>query len=67
MSPANVLKLDLNSTRWMPKLVSIDDQNHAALTLQSLRATIGPLQANCSNFVNYHRDLNIAIFVLQNI
>ena len=46
MSPANVLKLDLNSTRWMPKLVSIDDQNHAALTLQSLRATIGPLQAN---------------------
>ena len=30
----------------MPKLVSIDDQNHTALTLQALRATNGPLQAN---------------------
>ena len=29
----------------MPKLASIDDQRYAALTLQSLRVTIGPLQA----------------------
>ena len=29
-SPANVLKLDLNSARWMPKLVSIDAQSYAA-------------------------------------
>ena len=28
----------------MPKLVSIDNQNHAALTSQSLLATIGPLK-----------------------
>ena len=40
----HVLKLDLNSARWMPKLVSIDAQSYPALTLQSLRATIGPLQ-----------------------
>ena len=42
----SVLKLDLNSVRWMPKLASIDDQSYAALTLQSLRATIGLLQAD---------------------
>ena len=28
----------------MPKAVNIDDQNHAVLTSQSLRAAIGPLQ-----------------------
>ena len=44
----HVLKLDLNSARWMPKLVSIDAQSYAALTSQSLRATIGPLRDNCS-------------------
>ena len=43
----NVLKLDLNSARWMPKLVSIDAQSYAASPSQSLRATIGPLQDNC--------------------
>ena len=42
----HVLKLDLNSARWMPKLVSIDAQSYQALTSQSLRATIGPLQDN---------------------
>ena len=42
----NVLKLDLNSARWMPKLVSIDAQSYAASPSQSLRATIGPLQDN---------------------
>ena len=42
-----VLKLDLNSARWMPKLVvSIDAQSYPALTSQSLRATIGALQDN---------------------
>ena len=46
----HVLKLDLNSARWMPKLVSIDAQSYAALTSQSLRATIGPLQDNWSLF-----------------
>ena len=45
----SVLKLDLNSARWMPKLVSIDDQRYAALTLQSLRVTIGPLQASTTS------------------
>ena len=39
----HVLKLDLNSTWWMPKLVSIDAQSYAALMSQSLPATIGPL------------------------
>ena len=42
----HVLKLDLNSAQWMPKLVSIDAQGYRALTSQSLRATIGPLQDN---------------------
>ena len=42
----HVLKLDLNSARWTPKLVSIDAQSYPALTSQSLRATSGPLQDN---------------------
>ena len=46
----HVLKIDLNSARWMPKLVSIDAQSYAALTSQSLRAAIGPLQDNWSLF-----------------
>ena len=33
----------------MPKLVSIDDQRYAAFTLQSLRCTIGPLQASITS------------------
>ena len=33
----------------MPKLVSIDDQRYAALTLQSLRVMIGPLQASTTS------------------
>ena len=33
----------------MPKLVSVDDQRYAALTLQSLRVTIGPLQASTTS------------------
>ena len=33
----------------MPKLVSIDDQRYAALTLQSLRVTIGPLQVSTTS------------------
>ena len=37
----HVLKLDLNSAQWMPKLVSIDAQSYPAFTSQSLRATIG--------------------------
>ena len=45
----SVLKPDLSSARWMPKLVSIDDQRYAALTLQSLRVTIGPLQASITS------------------
>ena len=42
----HVLKLDLNSARWMPKLVSIDAQSYPALMSHSLRATLGPLQDN---------------------
>ena len=42
----HVLKLDLNSARWMPKLVSIDALSYAALTSQTLLATIDPCQAN---------------------
>ena len=33
----------------MPKLLSIDDQRYAVLTLQSLRVTIGPLQASTTS------------------
>ena len=33
----------------MPKLVSIDDQRYAALTLQSLCVTIDPLQASTTS------------------
>ena len=33
----------------MPKLVNIDDQRYAALTLQSLRVMIGPLQASTTS------------------
>ena len=33
----------------MLKLVSIDDQRYAALTLQSLRVTTGPLQASTTS------------------
>ena len=46
--PDTYSNLILNSTRWMPKLVSIDAQSYATLTSQSLRATIGPLQDNWS-------------------
>ena len=42
----HVLKLDLNSARWMAKLVSIDTQSYPSLTSQFLHATIGPLQDN---------------------
>ena len=41
---------DTCSARWMPKLVSIDAQSYAALTSQSLRAIIGPMQDNWSLF-----------------
>ena len=43
------LKLDFNSTRWMPNLVSLDAQSYAALAWQSLRATISPLLDNLSH------------------
>ena len=49
-SLANVLKPDLNSAQWMPKLVNIDDQNHAAVTSQSLPAMISLLKDNWPPF-----------------
>ena len=64
----SVLKLDLNSARWMPKLVSIDAQSYPALTSPSLRATIGPLQDNgplihfvigISGILPYNRNVNL--------
>ena len=64
----HVLKLDLNSARWMPKLVS-----YAALTSQSLRATSGPLQDNWSLFhyvigilgiLPYNRNVTLQAFEL---
>ena len=64
----HVLKLDLNSVRWMPKLVS-----YAALTSQSLRATVGPLQDNWSLFhhvigilgiLHYNRNVTLQTFEL---
>ena len=67
----HVLKLDLNSARWMPKLVSIDTQSYPALTSQSLRATIGPLQDNGPLFhfvigipgvLPYNRNVNFELF-----
>ena len=43
---SNLITTPLNECQLMPKLVSIDDQNHAGLTSQSLRTTIGLLQDN---------------------
>ena len=69
----HILKLDLNSARWMPKLVSIDAQSYAALTSKSLPATIGPLQDNLSLFhyvigilgiLRYNRNLTLQTFEL---
>ena len=37
--------IDLNSARWMPKLVNIHSQSYPALTSESLRATISPANA----------------------
>ena len=62
-----VLKLDLNSARWMPKLVSTDAQSYPAFTSQPLRATIGPLQDNCpvhyvigiSGILPYNRNVTL--------
>ena len=66
----HVLKLDLNSARWMPKLVSIDAQSYPALTSQSLRVIIGPLQDNwplfhyvirISGILPYNRNVGLPI------
>ena len=55
------------------KLVSIDAQSYAALTSQSLRATIGPLQDNwplfhyvigISGILNYNRNITLQTFEL---
>ena len=62
----HVLKLDLNSARWMPKLVSIDAQSCEALTSQSLRATIGPLQDNWSLF-HYVIGISGILFYNRNV
>ena len=52
-------------------LVSIDDQNHAALTSRSVRATIGPLQDNrplipyvigISGILPYNRNVTLQHF-----
>ena len=65
------LKLDLNSAWWMPKLVS-----YAALTSQSLHATIGPLQDNWSLFhyfigilgiLPYNRNVTLQTFELFSV
>ena len=45
----------------MPKLVSIDDQRYAALTLQSLRVTIGPLQASTTSLESQESYLTAAV------
>ena len=58
----------------MPKLVSIDDQRYAALTLQSLRVTIGPLQASTTSLesqesyltagmLSYNRNVTLQTFL----
>ena len=58
----------------MPKLVSIDDQRYTALTLQSLRVTIGPLQASTTSLESqesyltagmlpYNRNVTLQTFV----
>ena len=59
----HVLKLDLNSARWMPKLVSIDAQSYPALTSQSLCATIDPLQ---DNWPLFHYVIGISGILLYN-
>ena len=57
----------------MPKLASIDAQSYAALTSQSLRATIVPLQANrplfhyvigISGILPYKRNVTLQTFLL---
>ena len=69
----HILKLDLNSAWWMPKLVSIDAQSYPALTSQSLRTTIGPLQDNwplfhyvigISGILPYNRNVTLQTFEL---
>ena len=45
----NIIATPSSNLILMPKLVSIDDQRYAALTLQSLRVTIGPLQASTTS------------------
>ena len=70
----HVLKLDLNSAWWMPKLVvNMDAQSYPALTSQSLRATIGPLQDIWSLFhyvigilgiLPYNRNVTLQAFEL---
>ena len=68
----HVLKLDLNSTWWMPKLVSIN-QSYAALMSQSLRTIIGPLQDNwplfhyvigISGMLPYNRNVTLQTLAL---
>ena len=54
---SNVLKLDLNSARRIPKLMNID-QSYAALTTQSLCTTIGPLQDNW-RILPYNRNITL--------
>ena len=71
----HVLKLDLNSARWMPKLVIINAQSYAALTSQSLRATIGPLQDNwplhyvigISGILPYNRNVTLQTLELFSV
>ena len=56
----HVPKLDLNSARWMPKLVSIDTQSYAALMSQSLGTTIVPLQDNNNYWSLFHYAIGIS-------
>ena len=50
----------------MPKLVSIDDQRYAALTLQSLRVTIGPLQASTTSLESQESYLTAGMLPYKN-
>ena len=45
----------------MPKLVSIDDQRYAALTLQSLCVTIDPLQASTTSLESRESYLTVGM------
>ena len=67
--------LSVTQARWMPKLVSIDTQSYAALTSQSLCATIGPSDnwplfhdvIGISRILSYNRNVTLQALELFSV